>query len=114
MGFMTGDLPPVDVETFADRPYFERIRVLATSVDRPAVRFVSDTDPRRSTSYDRHHNPRQQRPRPARRRAPGSHPSPWLACRRRQRFSSVRDRGRGDIALLDALSFVIAAGELVA
>jgi len=22
--------PPVDVETFADRPYFERIRVLAT------------------------------------------------------------------------------------
>jgi hypothetical protein len=29
MGFMTGDLPPVDVETFADRPYFERIRVLA-------------------------------------------------------------------------------------
>ena len=30
MGFTTGDLPPVDVETFADRPYFERIRVLAT------------------------------------------------------------------------------------
>lgn len=30
MGFITGDLPPVDVETFADRPYFERIRVLAT------------------------------------------------------------------------------------
>jgi hypothetical protein len=30
MGFMTGDLPPVDVETFAGRPYFERIRVLAT------------------------------------------------------------------------------------
>ncbi len=29
MGFTTGDLPPVDVETFADRPYFERIRVLA-------------------------------------------------------------------------------------
>jgi Transmembrane protein of unknown function (DUF3556) len=30
MGFTTGDLPPVDVETFADRPYFERIRILAT------------------------------------------------------------------------------------
>ena len=29
MGFTTGDLPPVDVETFADRPYFERIRELA-------------------------------------------------------------------------------------
>ena len=29
MGFTTGDLPPVEVETFADRPYFERIRVLA-------------------------------------------------------------------------------------
>ena len=30
MGFMTGDLPPVDPETFADRPLFERIRILST------------------------------------------------------------------------------------
>ena len=30
MGFTTGDLPPVDPETFADRPLFERIRILST------------------------------------------------------------------------------------
>ena len=30
MGFMTGDLPPVDPETFAERPLFERIRILST------------------------------------------------------------------------------------
>jgi hypothetical protein len=30
MGFMKGDLPHVDIETFAERPYVERIRVLAT------------------------------------------------------------------------------------
>ena len=29
MGFVNGDLPPVEIETFAERPYFERIRVLA-------------------------------------------------------------------------------------
>ena len=30
MGFTTGDLPPVDPETFAERPLFERIRILST------------------------------------------------------------------------------------
>ena len=30
MGFTTGDLPAVDPETFADRPLFERIRILST------------------------------------------------------------------------------------
>ena len=30
MGFTTGDMPAVDPETFADRPLFERIRILAT------------------------------------------------------------------------------------
>ena len=30
MGFTTGNLPPVDPETFADRPLFERIRILST------------------------------------------------------------------------------------
>ncbi|HTN82014.1 MAG TPA: DUF3556 domain-containing protein, partial [Acidimicrobiales bacterium] len=30
MGFTTGDLPHVDPETFADRPLFERIRILST------------------------------------------------------------------------------------
>jgi Transmembrane protein of unknown function (DUF3556) len=29
MGFTTGDVPPVDFETFADRPFLERIRVLS-------------------------------------------------------------------------------------
>ncbi len=30
MGFTTGNLPPVDPETFHERPFFERIRILAT------------------------------------------------------------------------------------
>jgi hypothetical protein len=30
MGFTTGDLPPVDPGTFRERPFFERIRILAT------------------------------------------------------------------------------------
>jgi hypothetical protein len=30
MGFTTGDLPPVDPGTFHERPFFERIRILAT------------------------------------------------------------------------------------
>ncbi len=30
MGFTTGNLPPVDPETFHERPLFERIRILAT------------------------------------------------------------------------------------
>ena len=30
MGFTTGNLPPVDPETFHERPFFERVRVLAT------------------------------------------------------------------------------------
>ena len=30
MGFKTGDFPPVDPETWYDRPYLERIRVLST------------------------------------------------------------------------------------
>jgi hypothetical protein len=29
MGFINGDLPPVDIETFAEVPYFERIKVLS-------------------------------------------------------------------------------------
>jgi hypothetical protein len=30
MGFTTGDLPPVDFETFGDKPFLDRIRVLST------------------------------------------------------------------------------------
>ena len=30
MGFKTGNLPPVDAATFHERPFFERIRILAT------------------------------------------------------------------------------------
>jgi hypothetical protein len=30
MGFKNGDFPPVDVETFFDKPFFERIRTLST------------------------------------------------------------------------------------
>ena len=30
MGFTTGNLPPVDPGTFHERPFFERIRILAT------------------------------------------------------------------------------------
>ena len=30
MGFTTGNLPPVDPGTFDERPFFERIRILAT------------------------------------------------------------------------------------
>ena len=30
MGFRTGDFPPVDPDTFFDRPFLERIRVLST------------------------------------------------------------------------------------
>src|ERR1700720_2756520 len=30
MGFKTGDFPPVDPETFFDKPFFERIRILST------------------------------------------------------------------------------------
>ena len=30
MGFTTGNLPPVNPGTFDERPFFERIRILAT------------------------------------------------------------------------------------
>ena len=30
MGFKTGNLPPVDPATFHERPFFARIRILAT------------------------------------------------------------------------------------
>ena len=43
MGFTTGDLPPVDIETFADKPYFERIRVLSDQLDVPVHCHVHET-----------------------------------------------------------------------
>ena len=30
MGFKTGDFPPVDPETYLDRPFLERVRIAAT------------------------------------------------------------------------------------
>ena len=42
MGFTTGDLPPVDPETFAERPLFERIRILVHPLGRVRVRHPED------------------------------------------------------------------------
>ena len=40
MGFTTGDLPPVDPETFLERPFFERIRILVDPLGRVRLRHA--------------------------------------------------------------------------
>ena len=47
MGFKSGNLPPVDPATFHDRPFFERIRILACAGGPPIGASAATAPPAR-------------------------------------------------------------------